>query len=249
MIGFGFIILFLVYLLDYFSFRFFRKFNGIAHVLFYLHSFFKYILLTVVYRNIYYLYIAKIGKLRLNMLFIVLMLVGVVSAYPTVAKMQRWPNILDYRDRIVKIDNEEYEDRIKDGGLIPFAALSSNKVTDDLSVFVTYTKRIHNGIKDDITGEIVDEAINEHFSQSVEMRGVSTRKLNKLQSDIIKSKCHLVIDGEKYQNELWVLENNPTTGQLGFRTYLDVEQLSKGYHTVSLVSNEGDIIDEHRILL
>lgn len=247
-IGFAIITLFLVYLLDYFTFRFFRRFNIIGHLLFYIHSFFKYALLTVVYRNIYYVYLAKIGRLKLNVIFILLLLVGMFSAYPTVAKMQRWPNILDYRDGIVKIDNTQYEDRLKDGEKIPFAAISEYFVKNEFSVFVTYTKRMHVGIQDEIKSDEVNKAVEEHFSLSANKRGVSTGRLNKIQSDILKSKGHLLIDGEKYEDELWVLEENPKTEQLGFRSFIDVSTLDKGYHTISLVSDEGDLLDDHRIL-
>ncbi len=249
---FGFLVLsiFVLYLIDLISFRALRNVKVLSTIFHIIHLIVSFSTLTFIYRNIYYIYQVKLGKLRLNLILLLVFGFGFLAAYPPVSRVMRWPNILEFRDYVAKVDSYEYEDRLQDDQIISFAAINSYKVGNSLSVFMTYTKKLDAEIEKDLTLSTMDSLTALRDKTNYMDVGDMVEEHFLFQSNIISQRSDLMIGKSVCEDVFWVLEENNITGQLGFRTEINVDNLRKGFHVLTMISTDEDatIDDSHRVM-
>lgn len=246
---FGFLVLsvFILYLIDLISFRALRNVKTLTSVFRIVHLIISFSTLTFIYRNIYYIYQVKLGKLRLNLILLLVFGFGFVAAYPSVSRIMHWPNILEFRDYVAKTDSHEYEDKLKENEIISFAAINSYKVDNSLSVFVTYTKKLDILLEQDFTDSIDDSLYhNEYATKNIE-KGLKVKEAFFYQSEKVSQLADLIIDDNLCTDIFWVLEENDITGQLGFRTEIDLNGVSKGFHVLTMI-DKNKFSEGHSVL-
>ena len=67
------------------------------------------------------------------------------------------------------------------------------------------------------------------------------------QSEKVSQLADLIIDDNLCTDIFWVLEENDITGQLGFRTEIDLNGVSKGFHVLTMV-DKNKFSEGHSVL-
>ena len=239
----GIIILVILFLLmlgvtDWFFFGLLKKYPLIGRIYMPFYKFFRWITLSSFYQPELLTFISNIKRWKANTVFALFftfsffLVLSETSQQIDVLKISK-ASTLDQRryvqvPTLKRINPVNYDSLRPANKPILTASLQSDIITGGiLKIFVVYLKRY------DAT---LDSLVKKYSVQSdFKVNDISDLARNdSLWQNALNDLFNLKIDRERLENLQWYKYKHPQTGEIGFVTYVPVDSLPKGPHTLYL---------------
>ena len=138
--------------------------------------------------------------------------------------MQRG-NIFETKQYVTTIDNNDYEDRLKQNIYLDYLTLDSyyKEGDENISLFVIYGKVDDNRFEELTNGEKLNDELFRYYDNY----------LNQIN--------HIYINDSLISDLSWVMEKHLETGQLGIRTNINLKTFEKGKQYMDLEKLGSDL--------
>lgn len=233
-LGFGTILTFI----DFATQGWLKRKKWISRFYYPIYWIFKYLTLSFLYRPMVYNFLdTKFGK-RLSFVIVPLYLALTILAatgFSTSNYLER-----DLSSNSFIANNKNYMDSVKaDNLFVDRAAIPSKVITAPfLHVFVEYARSVEDDVfffNKDLKPEEDRRGIYSVFSEGV----VSSSRQNKYLKDYLKTieeMYTLEIDSVSFKPNFIITEI--ANKQMGFETFLDMQQIGKGKHTLNVIRKD-----------
>ncbi len=255
---FIYVITAIIYMIDFFSLGFFKKFKSISKFYFPFYSFFGYITLSAVSRSIYYHLISRFTKKKIRIVYLLIFAIGILFAavnldqnyYFSSGNSQFYLNSNHYDD----IRNEE-------NNLIVSASIPSMHFENNyLPLFIRYDPNDNLVIEAKCPDlELKDKSIwkwnftlqaNESNIEVQTSSSTDDQAKNKL--DCLCSIYKVKLNGRYLNNLKFNFTDHVTTGQKGIVTVLSKDLFDKGENEIEIekaIINNGQLSFGHYTVL
>ena len=127
------------------------------------------------------------------------------------------------------LQNDEYEDLLKEDDVIEFAAIPSFEIhKDQLKIFVSYDKRY------DSSFEQLSKISKVDFSTRKNITLEKLRKNTTVFRDILNKSILIKLDSSEIDSLNWYLRKHPITNQVGFESRIDISEFDNGEHFLTI---------------
>ncbi|MGK0364303.1 MAG: hypothetical protein ACI85O_001360 [Saprospiraceae bacterium] len=243
----------LLHLIDFIFIGFFKKKKILAKIYYPFYRLYNLFSFSFLYRPVYYNFIDnKYGRNYVKVIIPYLIILLVLSGGINIGELKYIP---DYGKGVNWIQSDYYDDtRIEENGesLSLSVSLPSMHIKENfLPVFLRYTdfptKRALEEICPTFTGYERSEArlaAFEGFSASFgerqeTMTGDEENNTHKIKADsalvCVAQIYEVQIDSIKYSNPDYLFHKHPDLEWRGIVTYLDIEEFSRGMHTLKVI--------------
>ena len=238
-----------IYMLDYFSLGFFKKYNRLSRMYYPIYHFYSWITASVISRSIYYYMISKFSKKRIRLIYLFFALLLVVTS---ITEYDHFQFYSDIDDNFV-MRNNYYDDLRSETEHIEKVSIPSRICSGSvLPLFLRYNPEDN----DEIQGHCPDfeplkkNGVNMTVIFSIRSNGLSIDGQNYENEDMEKLiDCHaslykIFINDSLYDENKFFFYNHPSKEQNGLLTMLPTDGFEKGENRLvvkqALVNSSGE---------
>ena len=241
-----FLILFFVFgmfftMIDFITQGWLKKKKWISRIYFPVYWVFSFITLSFLYRPLVYNFLDnKFGK-RLS--FVLIPVYLIILTISSLEYQQSNYIVTDDTSSANHLNKNHYEDLLKDSNDFMDTATIQSKVIEDpyLKLFMAYSEGIENRIfntNESLRPEEDERGLGFGFTVTSNNGNffVNSRKRDSLTSEYLKTFNDIYdikIDSLYYEADFLITKNHKE--QLGFETYVDINDLQKGKHTLKII--------------
>ena len=241
-----FLILFFVFgmfftMIDFITQGWLKKKKWISRIYFPVYWVFSFITLSFLYRPLVYNFLDnKFGK-RLS--FVLIPVYLIILTISSLEYQQSNYIVTDDTSSANHLNKNHYEDLLKDSNDFMDTATIQSKVIEDpyLKLFMAYSEGIENRIfntNESLRPEEDQRGLGFGFTVTSNNGNffVNSRKRDSLTSEYLKTFNDIYdikIDSLYYEADFLITKNHKE--QLGFETYVDINDLQKGKHTLKII--------------
>ena len=241
-----FLILFFVFgmfftMIDFITQGWLKKKKWISRIYFPVYWVFSFVTLSFLYRPLVYNFLDnKFGK-RLS--FVLIPVYLIILTISSLEYQQSNYIVTDDTSSANHLNKSHYEDLLKDSNDFMDTATIQSKVVEDpyLKLFIVYSESIENRIfntNESLRPEEDQRGLGFGFTVTSNNGNffINTRKRDSLTSEYLKTFNDIYdikIDSLYYEADFLITKNHKE--QLGFETYVDINNLQKGKHIVKII--------------
>ncbi|MFK2819798.1 hypothetical protein U0L90_06715 [Flavobacteriaceae sp. LMIT009] len=241
-----FLILFFVFgmfftMIDFITQGWLKKKKWISRIYFPIYWVFSFVTLSFLYRPLVYNFLDnKFGK-RLS--FVLIPVYLIILTISSLEYQQSNYIVTDDTSSANHLNKNHYEDLLKDSNDFMDTATIQSKVIEDpyLKLFMAYSEGIENRIfntNESLRPEEDQRGLGFGFTVTSNNGNffVNSRKRDSLTSEYLKTFNDIYdikIDSLYYEADFLITKNHKE--QLGFETYVDINDLQKGKHTLKII--------------
>ncbi|WP_353778159.1 hypothetical protein [Winogradskyella sp. 3972H.M.0a.05] len=223
---------------DFVTLGWLKRKKWLSKIYFPFYRVFSFITLAFLYRPIVYNFLDNRFGRRLSLMLVPLYILIIIGSSMRYQRSNYFSRINNSNSIVAFKGN--YEDQlIDDGDFIDEVAIPSKVITNSfLKVFVVYDDNIEDNIFDLNPGLKPEKDIRGLRSNMYSSGNFSWRKRDSLRREYIKTfnNNYIVrIDTTDFETEFVLTES--LKKQMGFESYVDIEGLSEGKHTVRVYRN------------
>lgn len=213
----------IIYLIDYFTLGFFKKWGRISKIYYPVYKFYSFITLSFISRSIYYNLISKYSKKKIRVMYLIIALFIFSSGFVNFDQYQYFPE----GDSVPVLENNYYDDSRPEDEFVEKVSVASKYVTGDfLSLFLRYNpddnQRIQSNCPD------FEPLKNDGFNSSIKIKLDGGLKISP--QDFSEEDKNMLLSclGDLYK----ITVNDSVYAELEFFFYEHPEKSQKGIITV-----------------
>ena len=246
----GLLILFLIsgiiYLIDFLTLGFFKKYNRLSKIYYPIYTLFGWITLSFLYRTLYYNLISKFSKRKVGLILIPYLLVLII------VPLSNFDHHIYFPDKSIQshINNDYYSDLRKADSHVQEIDIPSYIIRDNfLPIFISYkpidNKLIKKAYPD--LEPLKNEGYNSELkiSNDADNFGITDIEIEKDQKEMLKSMAALYeiyLNDSLTQNPDFYFKTHVNNKEKGLFTVIDIIDLPRGKNILKLkrVMFDGD---------
>ena len=228
-----------IYLIDFFTLGFFKKFRRISRLYYPIYRFYGIITISGITKSIYYYLISKFSKKRIRMLYLILGAFILVSWFVEFDQYQYFPE----DENIVLLSTNVYEDQRQADGFVNSASIQSQIVSDPyIKLFLRYSPSDN----DDLAGICPDfvplknDGINAAYSFRLIDGNLNigdtdySEEDHRAMLDCLRSLYEVTVNDSLYSELNFYFYRHPARKQKGLFTMIPVQHLEHGEHVLGI---------------
>ncbi len=235
----SFILSGLIYIVDYFSLGFFKKFQRISRLYAIIYRFFGWITLSQFSNSIYYYLISKFSKKRIRWIYLLITVILVSNVLWGFDQFIYYPS----SDNSETIESNFYDDARDDGSFIEKASVPSKVISGPfIELFIRYNPEDNESIAAICPDfpPAKNEGINPNFQVNFREQGIEIvghRYSEEKATQLLQcfSQFFVVSVNDSTLNNLeFHFYQHPQKRQKGIFTMINTDSLDKGKNTIEL---------------
>lgn len=240
----------LIYLIDFFTLGFFKKFKWVSKIYYPIYFFFSYVTLAILSRSIYYYMISKFSKNRIRIVFIIgILFIATTSLFD----FDHFPYFPENTTDRFLVSNM-YDDLRESGTHIASVSISSRYINEPFfQIFLRYNPSdndiISDGCPDFETKK--KEGLNPRFNFNTSKGNVNIGSANfddEESSNLLKclsSIYQISVNDSVYSNLSYHFFIHPEKGQEGLLVTIPTESFSNGENLLAVGKvNRSDSVEK-----
>jgi len=244
----------LIYVIDYLTLGFFKKFKWLSKVYYPFYRFYGFMTLAVISKSIYYYLISKFSKKRIRIVYVLTLVVVIFNYLTDFDQYQFYP---DKSDNLV-LSTNQYDNLRSSEKYIAGASIQSNMVTDSfLQLFVRYDPRDNDLIQGNCPDFEPMKQDGWNWSMTMKSSDGNLRLTTKEYSDEDKAKLleclsmlyQVSINDSIYSGIKYYFYSHPSKEQKGLVTMINSSGFKKGENLIKIkkisTNEEGEeVLDD-----
>lgn len=227
----------IIYMVDYFSLGFFKKYKWLSKVYYPIYKFYGFITVSIISRSIYYYLISKFSKKRIRLLYLFF---GALVFFSTTTEYDQHQYFSDVNDELT-LSNHYYDNLRDPMKNIEKVSIKSNVIDGTfLQLFLRYNPADNDIIKSKCPDfePMKDEGLNLIFKFEFSARGLRIDNQNYEEEDFVKllscqsSIYKVFVNDSLYAENKYYFFTHPTNQQRGLMTMLSTSGFKKGENTL-----------------
>ena len=229
----------LIYLIDYFTLGFFKKFNLLSRIYYPIYKFYGYITLSVISKSIYYYLISKFSKRRIRWMYVIMIVIMLGNFFFDYDHYQYYP-----KGSHASIFESNYYQDMRSGEEYIERASIPTKIVDGafLELFLRYNPD-HN---EDIRNNCRDyepqkkDGVNPAFFFDVTSDGIYVHSQNFEEEDVeqllgcLSSIFEVSVNDSLYQELDYYFFRHPEKSQAGLFTMIPTKEFLEGQNILKI---------------
>ncbi|MEL7003219.1 MAG: hypothetical protein AAFN93_10865 [Bacteroidota bacterium] len=237
----------IIYLIDYFTLGFFKKFKRFSKIYYPIYRFYSTITLSVISRSIYYNLISKYSKKRIRLLLSSLLIILLSTSF---ISFDQYPFFPEGDDDLI-LENNYYDDLRDKSEYIDKVSVESKFInTDFVSLFIRYIPSSNERIQSNCPDfkPMKNDGINPTFKFTFDSgMQISNQKFEEedkeMLLDCLQQYYEVSINDSVYSDLKYYFHEHPVKKQRGILTVFPSDHFKRGENIISVKTNYIDPSD------